>query len=314
MNQEEEIWKSIIGYEGLYEVSNVGRVRSIDRIVFQQGRNQKYRGKIMSPYLNNTGYFCVRLSKNNKKRTFTIHRLVATAFIPNPNNYPCVNHKDETPKNNNVENLEWCTNEYNVNYGTATFRRAVKMGKRVAQYDKNGKLVATFYSVNEAERGTNIKIGDAVKNSNHTAGGFFWRFYESQVPDAITVSFAKNHAKSVLQYSKNLELVSSYKSGREASLKTGLKHENILSCCRKKQKTCGGFVWAFEGCPPVKPTAHKNQKTIVMLSLDDEIIMVFDSVASASLYLGGNKNPGIKQCLYGKNKTAYGYKWRYANG
>ena len=71
---------------------------------------------------------------------------------------------------------------------------------------------------------------------------------------------------------------------------------------------------AFEGCPPVKPTAHKNQKTIVMLSLDDELIMVFDSVASASLYLGGNKNPGIKQCLYGKNKTAYGYKWRYANG
>lgn len=312
MDQEKEIWKSIENYDGLYEVSNFGCVRSLDRIVFQQGRNQVYRGTIMTPFKNNRGYYCIRLSKENKKKTFSVHRLVAKAFIPNPKNYPCVNHKDENPQNNNVQNLEWCTNEYNVNYGTATYRRAIKMGKCVAQYNKNGKLVSTFYSVNEAERGTNIKIGDAVKNNNHTAGGFFWRFYESIAPHRITVSFAKNHAKRVLQYSKSLEFVSSYKSGHEASFKTGLKHENILSCCRGEQKTCGGFIWVFEGCIPIKPTAHKNQKPILMLSVKDEVIMRFDSIASASSYLGGNKNPGIKQCLYGKNKTAYGYKWRYA--
>lgn len=312
MDHEKEIWKSIENYEGLYEVSNLGRVRSLDRVVFQQGRNQVYRGTIMSQFKDKHGYYHIRLSKKNKKKTFSVHRLVAKAFIPNPKNYPCVNHKDENPKNNKVMNIEWCTHKYNINYGTATYRRAVKMGKRIAQYDKNGKLIATFYSINEAERITNVKIGNVVGEKSRTAGGFFWRFCGSKVFDEIAVSLAKNHTRKIFQYSKNLEFISSYESGHEASLKTGLKHENILSCCRGKQQTCGGFVWAFDGHAPAKPTAHKNQKSIVMLSMNGDIIMEFDSIASASSYLGDGKSSGIKQCLYGKNKTAYGYKWRYA--
>ena len=307
-----EVWKPVIGYEGFYEVSNNGRVRSIDRVVFQQGRIQKYKGAIMSQYLRNNGYYSVRLSIGNKKKTFSVHRLVAKAFIPNNNNYPCINHKDEVKTNNNVENLEWCTIKYNVNYGTAILRKSLKMGKKIAQYDSNGKLIGTFYSINEAERKNNIKIGNSILFNNHTAGGYFWRLFESTPPICIDVHFSKNHSRRVCQYSKDLELIAIYESGRKASDKTGFKHENILACCRGKQKSCGGFIWAFDGRKPSRMTPRINQKSVIMLSIDERILMEFESISSASKYLGGNKSAGIKQCLYGKNNTAYGYKWRYA--
>ena len=115
-----ECWKYIIGYEGLYEVSNLGRIRSLPRLT--GARNNKTRlvkGKVLKPYLQNNGYEIVDLflSPNNKKH-FLVHRLVAEAFIPNPDNLQEVNHKDEDKCNNNIDNLEWCDHAYNNNYGT----------------------------------------------------------------------------------------------------------------------------------------------------------------------------------------------------
>ena len=115
-----EIWKSIQGYEGLYEVSNFGNVRSLDRVIRSKHNEKKQKkGRILTPfYEEKKGYYQVSLSKDGKQKKQRIHRLVAVAFLENPFNYTDVNHKDEDKTNNNVDNLEWCTRKYNNNYGT----------------------------------------------------------------------------------------------------------------------------------------------------------------------------------------------------
>ena len=123
-----EIWKDIQGYEGIYQVSSHGRVRSLDRIVVRPNGNGDYfaKGKIIYVVLTKHGYNEVHLHKDNKTKIYKVHRLVAQAFIKNPNNLPCVNHIDENKTNNNVNNLEWCTYKYNNNYGTKKNRQGEK--------------------------------------------------------------------------------------------------------------------------------------------------------------------------------------------
>ena len=108
-----EEWRPVVRYEGLYEVSNTGQVRSLDRFYYRL-----HKGKVLSPTKDRYGYLTVTLNCNGKSKTIKIHRLVAQAFLPNPDNLPQVNHKDEDKTNNNVTNLEWCTAKYNVNFGT----------------------------------------------------------------------------------------------------------------------------------------------------------------------------------------------------
>lgn len=112
-----EVWKEINDYEGLYEVSSLGRVRSLDRYVsYTNGQIHLHKGKVLRPGVCN-GYLQVVLCKNGEVKHPLVHRLVAEAFIPNPDNLPQVNHKDENPSNNTIDNLEWCTSLYNINYG-----------------------------------------------------------------------------------------------------------------------------------------------------------------------------------------------------
>ena len=135
-----EIWKDIVGYEGMYQVSNMGRVRSLDRIiVYKDGRVWNCKGRILSIHDNGKGYKFVRLSKYGKPKQEYIHRLVATAFIDNQDNLPEVNHKDENKENNCVYNLEWCSREYNHGYGTARQRQAEQHKKtnKVKRYVNN---------------------------------------------------------------------------------------------------------------------------------------------------------------------------------
>jgi len=109
----QELWKPIPEYEGYYEVSSYGNVRNVRT------------GRVLKP-LNNHGYKRVNLSKGNVQKLYQVHRLVAFAFIPNPEGLPQINHKDENPNNNCVENLEWCTPLYNVRYGTGVIRQSMK--------------------------------------------------------------------------------------------------------------------------------------------------------------------------------------------
>ena len=114
-----EEWRPIEGYEGLYEVSNTGRVRSLDMYVKSRyGNYRLHKGKVLSPAKDTNGYLTVILSCNGKHNSIRVHRLVAKTFISNPDNLIEVNHKDEDKTNNSVENLEWCDRKYNINYGS----------------------------------------------------------------------------------------------------------------------------------------------------------------------------------------------------
>lgn len=133
--ETKEIWKDIEGYEGLYQVSNLGRVKALPRL--RRAGNNSYIQKehFMTQLNNTTGYKYVRLNIGNDKRMFFVHRLVANAFIPNPSSLPEVNHKNENKVDNNANNLEWCTHAYNQIYGTR-IERAQKTKKRLGSERK----------------------------------------------------------------------------------------------------------------------------------------------------------------------------------
>ena len=140
-----EEWKSIPGYEGLYEVSSYGRVKSLGISYTRKNGVMDHKPEIiLSPKNNGKGYFMVCLYKNKKHKYYLIHRLVALTFINNPDNLPCVNHKDEDKSNNRVDNLEWCTAKYNSNYKGVLKRRSQRM-KENGIYEKNA-LKRTKYT------------------------------------------------------------------------------------------------------------------------------------------------------------------------
>lgn len=139
-----EIWKDIPGYEGSYQVSNYGRVKRLEHIT---PNNIRLPEKISTQFKNQNGYMMVILSKNGEGKQFVVHRLVAQAFLPNPNNLPFVNHKDESRIHNNVENLEWCTAKYNSNYGTIKDRKSKNMTKAWAKRKEDGYKVITKRTV-----------------------------------------------------------------------------------------------------------------------------------------------------------------------
>lgn len=170
---ENEIWKPVVGYEGYYEVSNMGRVRS-----------SRFNNRIMKLTEHKDGYLTVMFSVKNKRKLFKVHRLVAKAFLPNPDNLPQVNHKDENVKNNNVKNLEFCNNDYNQNYGTRNKRIGEKntngkCSKRVYQYTLDGVFVREWKSTMEVQRQLglhNQHIGNCCNHKYKTCGGFIWRY------------------------------------------------------------------------------------------------------------------------------------------
>lgn len=193
-----EIWKDIDGYEGAYQISNIGNVRSVSRIIKRSnGRMFTVEGRTLKQYTDNCGYKYVCLPDYNlkrKSRNFRVHRLVANAFIPNPSDKPQINHKDGIKNNNDVLNLEWCTNGENQKHafknGLNHHRRIAgkdnKLSKAIIKCDLNGNEIEQFGSITEASRkcgvsDTNI-IGVAKrKRGHHTAGGFIWRYANESI-------------------------------------------------------------------------------------------------------------------------------------
>lgn len=174
----QEIWKNIPEYEGLYQVSNFGRVKSLDRFNYKGHHNLE---KILKPVKNvKNNYLYVTLCKNKKTKTFSLHRLVAICFIPNPDNLPVINHKDGNKSNNSVDNLEFCSYSHNER---EAFRLRLKKTKPILQYDINDNFIKRFDSVKEAKESLSIKGNDIIsvcKGRRKTCGGYKWR-YESEV-------------------------------------------------------------------------------------------------------------------------------------
>lgn len=163
----EEVWKDVKNYDGLYQVSNLGNVKSLNR--------KGTKGGLIKQDLRKDGYLQVHLTKNRKMKNYLVHRLVAEAFISNLNNLEEINHKDENKQNNKLDNLEFCTRKYNMNYGTRPYKNA----KKVCQTDLNNNIIKIWNSIREASRNTNINsshISKCCKGLLRTSGGYIWRY------------------------------------------------------------------------------------------------------------------------------------------
>ena len=174
----EEIWKDIEGYEGYYQVSNMGRVKSL---------NYKHTGKerMLKQSKTNWGYSRVSFSKDGKSKHYLVHRLVASAFCENPHGYNNVNHKDENKQNNKASNLEWCNSSYNNTYNDRAKKAGRKLrndpnrSKAVIAIDKITGLILEFPSAHEASRQTKINQGNISNcciGRQKSAGGFYWLY------------------------------------------------------------------------------------------------------------------------------------------
>ena len=181
---KKEVWKDVVGYEGLYEVSDLGRVRSWYRTLRNRvltKREEPYYPRLHSCH---SRHLAVWLYKNGTSRRWLVHRLVAMAFLPNPDNLPFINHKDEIPYNNNVDNLEWCTPAYNNSYGTIKERMSKALLNRpdmsmvVIRIDKYGHK-KEYVSMQEAARQNGLNQPNIWKCCNgihHTCGGYKWTY------------------------------------------------------------------------------------------------------------------------------------------
>lgn len=184
----EEHWKTIGGYEGLYEVSDQGRIRSVDRYVInpKTGKRDFYRkGTIRRLEKAHDGYRRIALNKDGKVKRYFVHRLVLDAFHPNPNpeKYTQVNHKNEVTDDNRLSNLEWCTQVYNNNYGDRIEKQAQtlingKRAKKVGQYDLSGKLIKIWASTRECERNgfKHSGVGACCLGKWKTYKGYKWKY------------------------------------------------------------------------------------------------------------------------------------------
>lgn len=170
---EVEEWRDVKGYENLYQVSRKGRVRS----------SHKGYWEVLTSVVNTHGYNQYLFHKNGKKKNMRGNRLVAEAYIPNPDNLPFVNHKDENSANDCVDNLEWCTAKYNVNYGTARQRTSINHSKNrpVCMFDVNGDFIREFYNMTDAAKfvnGVHTCILRCCKNEGFYYKGYIWRYKE----------------------------------------------------------------------------------------------------------------------------------------
>ena len=183
----EEIWKDIEGWEGKYQVSNMGNVKSLERTVWNGRGYFKTSERILKPGKDRDGYLIVQLSKEGKVKACKVHRLVSQAFIPNPDNLPQVNHIDENKENNHVDNLEWVTCRENANHGTRNQRVAEKESKPIIGIDKVTGLIVEFQSAREAERQLGINNSSIIKcckgKRYKSCGGFQWYYKDADTEE-----------------------------------------------------------------------------------------------------------------------------------
>lgn len=233
-------WKPIKEFDGLYLISDDGKVFSVRT-------NKTLRTFISS------GYERLELNIDGKAQKHFVHRLVAETFIPNPDNLPCVNHKDENPLNNHADNLEWCTYEYNSNYGTCISRRVAnteyKSGgdnakaKKVYRYDLSGNLIAEYGSVSEASDATRLSrksISKACSGRLKKYANNVWSYTNEFHYDDH--KHYENRNGTVYMYDLSGKLIKEYNSPDEMRA-DGLIPANVNRVCRGERKTYNNFIF-----------------------------------------------------------------------
>ena len=239
MDNSIEIWKDIEGYEGMYQVSSMGRVRSLNRYVRRRNGNMMLvKERIIKPFVNR-GYIYVTLSKDGKQPNLKVHRLVASAFLKNTFNYPDVNHKDENTANNHVENLEWCSKKYNRSYGTLNARmRATHRanGRKITRYNLDGSVSKVYECTIDAERDGfgRRAIYRCAEGKYRTYKGFVWRFADQPFSLAQNMNMCETR-----KIAPNGTVVAVYNTIKDAELENGISHGYISS--HHKDVVIGGF-------------------------------------------------------------------------
>ena len=179
-----EVWKDIAGYEGFYQISSLGRVKSLARVITKSnGVKLNVKETIRKQSKCPKGYLFISLNGENKRKMHKVHRLVAETFIPNPDNKPQVNHIDGNKRNNKVENLEWVTNSENqihaLDKGLVKRNINSHRSKRVRQYTRDGMFIKEFPSVAQVERELGFKnrhVATACRGEEKTAYGYVWKY------------------------------------------------------------------------------------------------------------------------------------------
>lgn len=253
-----EEWKDIEGFEGRYQISNFGRVKSIERTIVYSNTNQT--GMVFESYKHCSEtiiktyiygrYERVGLKKGSKTFNFSVHRLVAKHFIPNPNNYPIINHKDENNLNNRADNLEWCTEKYNANYGTRNRRIAEKLKTNplfyipVLCYDLNNNFVKRYESAVEAGKDLGISPSGITAccrfyYGRTTSGGYKWKYEKSdiKVEDIRYVP----QKKTIHQLTLDGEFIATYKCIADAARSLGKNIQNFTKYV--KNIIAYDYVW-----------------------------------------------------------------------
>lgn len=246
-----EEWKDIEGYEGIYQVSNLGRVKSLQRFVNNTHCSKRLiKESILSVKRESHQYDYISLYKNNKGKRAYIHRLVAQAFIQNPNNYTDVNHKNEVKRDNRVENLEWCDKKYNNNYGTGKRRMIESRNahkkwnaeREIHMYDLNGVYVRSFRSVVEAARYFNCSDSNIRPIIDKRHRSSFGYMFSSIKADKIE-GYKRNVVIAVQQYTLNGVLINTFPTITEAARSTGSNISKISACLKGRRKQTNGFKW-----------------------------------------------------------------------
>ena len=184
---ENEVWKDIVGYEGIYQISNLGRIKSLEKNkIDSRGRIYKRKEKILKPRKTNR-YYTIALYKNNKREDFLLHRIVAETFIPNADNKPFINHKDENCFNNCSDNLMWCTHKENMNWGTRNKRisKHSKSKRKVNQYDMDGNFIKQWDCMTDfyKSKGLKLKTGiiECCKGRRQSHMGYKWKYADEEL-------------------------------------------------------------------------------------------------------------------------------------
>lgn len=242
-----EIWKPLTLYNG-YEVSNMGRVRSIDReYIDKKGIKQTFKGRILTPIKQKNGYLNVLISQGGKFYKVSVHRLVAMAFIPNIKNKPQVNHKDEDKTNNRADNLEWCTSKENINYGDSLDKRIKAQRVAIIQFDLDGNFIKEWQGVALAARTLKIsesQISGCLSGIYKSAQGFRWLYKSSYEKGECLPKYINLSAKKPIgQYTKQGILIKEWSSIIDAAKGVGVTKRAIQLSLHRKDGTCKGCIW-----------------------------------------------------------------------
>lgn len=257
--QTKEIWKDIPGCNGRYQASNLGRIRSTDKVVIQRnGVLRKIKGKILKQSLLPCGYMYVTIAEEiGKPHIKRAHRLIAQTFIPNPLNLPQINHKNEDKADNRVENLEWCTIEYNTYYGHRIEKYSKAntnnpaLSKEVNQYSLDGKYLKSFPSIAEAVRFLNkdkaaaSRIGQCCRHLYklcNSAYGYLWEFTTAE-NKGKDIEPLQQRGFPIYQYSLDGQFIKEWENAKTAAKTLNLSSGNLYRAYTQ-QRNCGGFKWS----------------------------------------------------------------------